>query len=453
MQGYIERINSFLNGVVWGPVMLAVLLGIGLYFSVRTGFFQVRRFGYMLRHTVGGLFGGKNKSSKAGISPFQAVSTALAGTLGTGNIVGVSTAIISGGPGAIFWMWVSAVLGMMTKYAEVFLAIKFRRKNKRGEYVGGPMYYIEDGLKLKPLAVLFALFCICASFGIGNMTQSNSVSAALYESFNVSSAVTGVVLALFAAAVIIGGIKRIGKFAEKLVPLMSVIYILFALIVLVINHDKIIPAFRTIFDYAFNPASIAGGNAGYLVSVGIKYGVSRGVFSNEAGLGSAPIAHAAVETDSPVRQGLWGMFEVFFDTIICCTITALVIITSGDWNKGENGAALTLEAFSKSLGGISQYVISISMVFFAFCTILGWSYYGEKCVEYLFGKKQMVLIYRVIYIAFIVVGATQSLELIWSVADTLNGLMAIPNIAALILLSSVVIKETKKYIKKPLGSH
>lgn len=445
----IQQVNDAVNQFVWGPVMLLVLLGLGIYLSFRTKFFQLTKFGLAMRTTIGSLFHKPKKAKKGGITPFQAVSTALAGTLGTGNIVGVSTAIVSGGPGAVFWMWVSAFFGMITKYAEVVLAIKFRRKNRRGEYVGGPMYYIEDGLHCKPLAMVFAFLCICASFGIGNMTQSNSVSEALESSFHLNKLLIGVALAVFVGMVMLGGVKRIGKITERVVPFMGIFYTLFAILVVFLNRDQLGEAFGLIFRYAFHLKAAAGGGAGYLISTAMRYGVSRGVFSNEAGLGSAPIAHAASDTDSPVKQGMWGIFEVFFDTIVMCTLTTLVILTSGLWDCGATGATLTLAAFSKTLGSGAANIVSISMIFFAFATIIGWSYYGEKCIEYLFKDQRAVKTYRIVYVIFVVVGATTNLTLIWSVSDSLNGLMAIPNIIALIALSSLVIRETKDYCHHP----
>lgn len=442
--GLLEQINNGLNRIVWGPVMLLFLLGIGLYFSVRTGFFQIRYFGRMCRETIGSLFEKKPKS-KQGITPFQAVSTALAGTLGTGNIVGVSTAIVTGGPGAIFWMWVSSILGMMTKYAEVLLAVYYRKKNGKGEYIGGPMYYIQYGMGYKFPAILFALFCVAASFGIGNMTQSNAVSTALECSFGIPTWISGVILAVLVGIVIIGGIKRVGSLAEKLVPLMSFLYLGLAIFVLFFNRSQIPKAFEEIFQYALCPSSILGGSAGYLFMQGIRFGISRGVFSNEAGLGSAPIAHAAANAKSPAQQGMWGMFEVFFDTIVSCTITALVVLTSGDWLSGQNGSTLTLTAFSNVIGDSAQGLISICMVFFAFSSILGWAYYGEKCMEYLFHKKFAIFIYRCVFLGFMIWGAVQNLSLVWSVSDTLNGLMAIPNLIALVWLSPIVFQETKRY--------
>lgn len=442
----VEKINGALNGFVWGPVMIVVLVGIGIYFTVKTRFLQLTKFGLMLKTTVGSAFSKKDKArAKGTITPFQAMTTALAGTIGTGNIAGVATAIVSGGPGAVFWMWVSSFFGMITKYAEVALAIRYREKKENGEYVGGPMYYIQKGLHMKWLAVVFAVFCVLASFGIGNMTQSNSIAEALYSSFGVEKWLSGVVACIIVGLVIIGGITRIAKVTEKFVPVMGIFYVIGAVAVLCINADAVPAAFKLIFTEAFNMQAVGGGIFGYVMMNAIRFGFSRGVFSNEAGLGSAPIAHAAATTDSPVKQGLWGIFEVFFDTIVMCTLTTLVILTSGLWTTGLDGAALTAASFGSTMGSFAQYFISISTVFFAISTIISWSYYGERCIEYLFKRPTCILLYRMCFIFSIVVGATTNLTLVWSIADTLNGFMAIPNLIALIGLSGVVVKMTREH--------
>lgn len=448
---WIEQANQFINGIIWGPVLLILLAGSGLYFSLRTGFFQVRRSGEICRCTLGSLFG-KNKDKtkkkdKNAITPFQAMTTALAGTLGTGNLVGVATAIVLGGPGAVFWMWISAFFGMMTKYAEVLLSIKYRKKGEDGNWRGGPMYYLRDGLGVKWLAGLFAVFCILASFGIGNMAQANSAVGALKSAFGLSPMLTGVIIAVIIAFIVIGGIKRIAQITEKFIPFMAIFYILGALVVLVINAGRLPEAFSLIFEGAFRLEAVGGGAAGYVMVNAFRYGFARGVFSNEAGLGSAPIAHAAADTDSPVRQGMWGIFEVFTDTIVMCTLTTLVILTSGIWDGGLDGIALTSEAFSQTLGDFATYFIGISTVFFAVSTIVSWSYYGERCVEYLFKRKQMILFYRIIFILLIVVGSNISLRAVWDISDTLNGLMAIPNLIGVIGLSGVVVSATKEYVR------
>ncbi|WP_192929587.1 alanine/glycine:cation symporter family protein [Alkaliphilus serpentinus] len=441
----IEKINGTINSYVWGPPMLVLLVGTGIYYSFRTNFLQVRRFGFTMKETLMKIFEKPEASEEGDITPFQALSTALAATIGTGNIAGVATAIALGGPGAIFWMWVSAFFGMLTKFAEVVLAIQYREKNKEGSFVGGPMYYIEKGLGMKWLAVLFSIFGGIAAFGIGNMVQSNSVAAALETTFKIDPLITGIVLAVAAGLVILGGLKRIASVTERLVPIMAVFYIIGALVILLLNISGIPNAFALIFKHAFTPAAAGGGFAGATIMMAMRYGVARGVFSNEAGLGSAPIAHAAAKTDHPVRQGLWGIFEVFADTIVICTLTALTILSTGVWNSGVTGAALTTKAFSTGLPGTwGGIIVSIGILLFAFSTILSWAYYGEKCAEYLLGSN-INKYYRILWLPAIVVGAIGGLELIWHLADTLNGLMAIPNLVGLVLLSGVVFKLTKEF--------
>ncbi|KAF5054627.1 alanine/glycine:cation symporter family protein [Sedimentibacter saalensis] len=441
----IMNINNTINGIVWGPPILVLIVGAGLFLSAKTGFFSIFKLGYILKNTLLKMFSKENKG-EGEVTAFQAVATALAATVGTGNIAGVATAIAAGGPGAVFWMWLAAILGMTTKFAEVVLAVNFREKTEDGRFVGGPMYYITNGLGWKWLAVLFALFGAFAAFGIGNMVQSNSVAAALQSSFNLNPWVTGIVLAVVTALVIIGGIKRIGAFTEKLVPFMAAIYILGGLAIIVINAAKIPAAFALIFSSAFTGKAAVGGFAGATISQAIRFGIARGVFTNEAGLGSAPIAHAAATTDHPVRQGLWGVFEVFADTLVICSITALAIVTSGVWESGATGAALTTSAFEQAIPG-GGYIVSIGIVLFAFSTIVGWEYYGERCAEYLFGPKAN-MIYRIIWIPFVLVGAIGGLEFVWSLADTLNGLMAIPNLIGVLALSGTVFKLTKEFFAK-----
>lgn len=441
----IMNINDTINGIVWGPPILILIVGAGLFLSAKTGFFSIFKLGYILKNTLLKMFSKENKG-EGEVTAFQAVATALAATVGTGNIAGVATAIAAGGPGAVFWMWLAAILGMTTKFAEVVLAVNFREKTEDGRFVGGPMYYITNGLGWKWLAVLFALFGAFAAFGIGNMVQSNSVAAALQSSFNLNPWVTGIVLAVVTALVIIGGIKRIGAFTEKLVPFMAAIYILGGLAIIVVNITKIPAAFALIFSSAFTGKAAIGGFAGATVAQAIRFGIARGVFTNEAGLGSAPIAHAAATTDHPVRQGLWGVFEVFADTLVICTITALAIISSGVWESGATGAALTTAAFEQAIPG-GGYIVSIGIVLFAFSTIVGWEYYGERCAEYLFGPKAN-MVYRIIWIPFVLVGAIGGLEFVWSLADTLNGLMAIPNLIGVLALSGTVFKLTKEFFAK-----
>ncbi len=443
----IAKINGAVNDVVWGPIMLALLIGVGLYLSIRTGFLQFSKFRYMLKNTVLAMFSkNQHMKSKAGVSPFQAVATALAGTIGTGSIAGLATAIVSGGPGAVFWMWISALLGMVTKYAEIVLALRYREKNEEGEWVGGPMYYIQNGLKMKWLAVLFAIFAMCACLGTGNATQSNSIAVALDSTFGVPTWLTGVILTVIAGAVILGGMRRIASVNEKLVPFMAVFYVVCSVVALIVNIDKVPSAFALIFKEAFNFRAATGGVLGYGIMKAMHYGFSRGVFSNEAGLGSAPMAHAASSTNDPVKQGLWGMFEVFFTTVIICTLSAMIILTTGLWDDGVlNGSALSIASFNKILPGVGGVGVTIATVFFALSTILGWAYYGEVSVGYLFNKsRKAILIYRVVYVAFVFVGTVGSLDLIWSISETMNGLMAIPNLIGILGLSKYVVTTTKE---------
>jgi len=443
----LMEINAIINSFVWGPPMLVLFVGTGLYLTIRTGFLSFRKMGYVLKNTLFKMFSKEGKG-EGEVTAFQAVATALAATVGTGNIAGVATAIALGGPGAVFWLWVSGALGMTTKFAEVVLAINYREKTEDGRFVGGPMYYIDKGLKMKWLAYIFAFFGAFAAFGIGNMVQANSVAASLEVTFGISKWVSGVVIAIGAAVVIIGGIKRIGQVTELLVPFMAAFYIIGAVIILIINAGRLPGVLALIFKSAFTGHAAIGGFAGSVMMEAMRRGIARGVFSNEAGLGSAPIAHAAATTDHPVRQGLWGIFEVFVDTIIICTLSGLTILVSGDvWHSGVSGAALSTMAFETSLPGIGGYIVSIGIMLFAFSTILGWAYYGERCAEYLFGSK-VNIIYRVLWIPFIVIGAIGGLNTLWDLADTLNGLMAIPNLIGVLGLSGVVIKLTKEFFEK-----
>lgn len=442
-----ELVNEKLNSVVWGPMMLILMILIGVYFTLRLNFFQIKHFKFMIKETVLSMF--SKGSDKDGISPFKAATTALAGTIGTGNIVGVSTAIVSGGVGAVFWMWVSSFFGMMTKYAEIVLAVHYKQTDKNGTIKGGPMYYIEKGLGLKWLAILFSIFCSIAGFGIGNMTQINSISESINSSFGVDKLVVGGVVAVIVGFVIIGGVNRISNVTAMVVPVFGLIYMLGAIIVICVNIQKVPHAFMQIFYSAFDFKSMSGGVFGYGIKKAIQYGFSRGVFSNEAGLGSAPIAHSQSNAKSEVHQGLWGIFEVFFDTIVMCTLTALVIITTDVIGHGYNGVKLTTLAFSTVFGDSANTIISVSITLFAFATLIGWCFYGEKSVEYIFkGNKKAVLIYRFIYILLIIVGAIMRIDLVWSISDTMNGFMAIPNLIALICLSNKVIKITKDFKNK-----
>ncbi len=447
----LYTINTAVNNVVWGPVMLTLLIGAGLFLSIKTNFMQFRKFGYMMKNTILGMFS-KNQHQKdeSGVSPFQAVATAMAGTIGTGSIAGLATAIVSGGPGAVFWMWISALLGMVTKYAEIVLSLKYREKNEDGKWVGGPMYYIKNGLNIKWLAALFAIFAMLACLGTGNATQSNSIAVALESTMGVNTYITGIVLTVIAIAVILGGMRRIASVNEKLVPLMAVFYVACSVLALFVNIEKIPAAFALIFKEAFNFKAAAGGTAGYGIMLAMHYGFSRGVFSNEAGLGSAPIAHAASSTKSPVQQGFWGMFEVFFTTIVICTLSALVILTTGIWESGTvQGAALSIASFEAIFPNVGGIIVTLSTVFFALSTILGWAYYGEVSIEYLsHNSTTAVWIYRCVYIIFVFLGAVGNLNLIWSISETMNGLMAIPNLIGIIGLSKVIKTVTTDHFKR-----
>ena len=442
----LSEIMSSVNSFVWGPIMLTLLVGTGVYLSIRLGFLQFVQLPRALRLVL--RRSRKTDVGEGDITPFQALTTALAATIGTGNIAGVATAIFLGGPGAIFWMWVCAVFGMATKYAEAVLAVRYRHHLPDGTMQGGPMRYIAEGLGLKWLGWLFALMGSIAAFGIGSMVQSNSVALALKETWNVPQALTGVVLAVLTGIVIIGGIRRIGKVTEKLVPVMGIVYVLGALLILVVNAPKVPGAFALIFQYAFSPASAAGGFAGAAVSAAIRFGVARGVFSNEAGLGSAPIAHAAARTNSPVRQGMIAMTGVFFDTIIVCTMTALVILSTGAWTSGETSSALTYLAFQQGLPGPGGLIVTLGIAVFAYSTMIGWAYYGEECIEYIFGLKARTP-YRYIFCLVVALGAFQKVGFVWDFSDTMNGAMAIPNLIGLLGLSGVVAKVTREAFTDP----
>lgn len=454
----IVKINDILNSFAWGPVMLLLLVGTGVYISVRTGFLQVRRIGYIFKHTIGTLFKKSDKEHGNNLSPFQAVSTALAGTVGTGNIAGVTGAIFVGGPGAVFWMWVSAFFGACTKFAEIALSVKYRETDENGVHHGGPMYYIQNGLgaKWKWLAMLFALMGGLACFGAGNIAQSSEIAGAMNNLFGMDPLVTGILLAIVVAIVTIGGVKRIGQFTSYLVPIMSAFYVLAGLGIIVLRFTEIPATLALIVKSAFSLKSVGGGVFGYAIMVAIKQGVARGVFSNEAGLGTAPIAHAATSNEEPCEQAIWGVFEVFFDTMVICTITALAVVMSGilDLPGGldayaSKGAA-AVAAFNAILPGtLGGTIIQISLLFFALSTILGWSYYGETCWGYLFhGNKVAVMIFKIAFVLVCVVGAVGSGTLMWDISDTLNGLMAIPNLIALLPLSGVVVKLAKDYFAK-----
>lgn len=445
---YVEKINNIINSIVWGPPMLILITIVGLQFSLRLKFFQITHAKLWLKQTFGTIFNFKKlKGKKNEITSFQAVSTALASAIGTGNVVGVATAITLGGPGAVFWMWIAAFLGMMTIFAENILGIKYRKIGQKGENIGGPMYYIEKGLGQRWLACFFAFACILASFGMGNMTQANSIAISLKKSFKFSPAITGIVIALLISFIIFGGITRISKVSEKIVPFMALFYILGGLIVIFSHITNLPKAIFNIISGAFNFKAVSGGTGGFVVANAIKYGISRGVFSNEAGLGSSPIVHSASNETEPVVQGMWGIFQVFVDTILVCSVTALCILTSGVLPEDKDGALLSVQAFSSTFGNFGEIFVTISITLFAFATIIGWSYYGERCVEYLFGKKNL-LVYKAVYILFTLFGSVMKLDLVWNISDTFNGLMAVPNLIALIFLSGQVVKETKRYLNK-----
>lgn len=454
----VEKINSAVNSFAWGPVMLLLLVGTGVYLTVKTNWLQVTHFGRIMKATVGSLFRKDNKGTKSdgkNISAFQAVSTALAGTVGTGNISGVTGAIFAGGPGAVFWMWIAAFFGMVTKYAEIVLAMKYRVRDQDGLYHGGPMYYIENGIgkNWKWLAVVFCLLGAFASFGIGNIAQGNEIAGSLYDLFGLPKLWGGILLAIIVALVTIGGIQRISKVTSILVPFMSVFYVLAGIVLIILRIGDIPAVFGKIFSQAFSFRSVGGGLFGYTIMMAMKQGFARGVFSNEAGLGSAPIAHAASSTEEPCEQAIWGVFEVFIDTIIICSITAFAVLLSGITEAEGGLSAFTSKgsaaaaAFNSILPGVvGGKVIQISLLFFALSTILSWAYYGENCWRYLSNNNSTVLlIYKLVFIVICVVGAVGSGTLMWDIADTLNGLMAIPNLIALLLLSKVVAKTTKDY--------
>jgi AGCS family alanine or glycine:cation symporter len=445
----ITALVSSLNGLVWGPAMLALILGVGLYLQVGLRAMPIRQLGRGFALLVKGRKPTADEQKAGEVSAFNALMTALSATIGTGNIAGVATAVFLGGPGALFWMWCTALVGMATKYAEAVLAVRYREVDELGNHVGGPMYYIRNGLgpKWRWLAVLFAVFGMLAGFGIGNTVQSNSVADVLESTFSIPPAATGLVLMVLTGAVLLGGIRRIGAVAGRLVPFMAVAYVSMALVVLFVNAEAIPAALGLVFTHAFTPIAAEGGFAGAAVWAAIRFGVARGIFSNEAGLGSAPIAHAAAQTKDPVRQGMIAMLGTFIDTIVICTMTGLVIITSGAWTNGVNGAELTSTAFATALPAIGAEVVAVSLAVFAFTTILGWSFYGEKCAEYLFGVRAITP-FRVLWILGVMVGTLVHLDFAWLLADTLNALMALPNLVALVLLSPTVFLLTREYLAR-----
>jgi AGCS family alanine or glycine:cation symporter len=463
----ITTVNNAVNGVVWGPIGLALLFVAGVVMTGCTGFFQFTHFRHWMKNTIGAIFTDRGvtahtaKEDRA-ISQFQSLCTALAATIGTGNIVGIATAIISGGPGAIFWMWVMAILGMMTNYSENVLGIYYRRKNERGEWSGGAMYYLVDGLGAKKgcktlgrvLAVLFSCFCILASFGIGNMSQINSIAGNMKAAFGVPSWATGLALVILSAAVIVGGLKSVAAVTEKIVPFMAVLYILGALVVVGVHGAMVPAAFAAIFKGAFGLRAAGGGVLGYGINRAITFGFKRGAFSNEAGLGSSVMVHSSSNVKEPVQQGMWGVFEVFADTIVVCTLTALAMLCSGlvDLDTGAMltdaaGSALAGEAFATVFGGFGPKFIAVSILLFAYSTVLGWSHYGTKAFEYLFGTKATVG-YKVFFVLLVMAGATMELDLAWDLSDTFNGLMMIPNLIGVLALAGTVKQITRNYLDR-----
>ncbi len=445
MTDLITTINTW----AWGPLMLALLLGTGLYLSLGLRFMTVRKIPAGLRL----LLQGRKGKGEGDISPFSALMTSLSATIGTGNIAGVATAIALGGPGALFWMWVTALVGLATKYAEAVCAVKFREQDEQGNYSGGPMYYIKNGLHKRWhwLGVAFAIFGSLAGFGIANTVQSNSVSQVLHDSFSVPPLATGLVLMVLVGAVILGGIKRISSVASWLVPIMALSYILMSLVVILVNMEAVPGALVTIVTSAFTPTAATGGFAGATVWAALRFGVARGIFSNEAGLGSAPIAHAAARTDQPVQQGMIAMLGTFIDTLIVCTMTGLVIVIMDVWPSGVSGASLTTMAFANAFPG-GEYIVTLGLCLFAFTTMIGWSFYGERCVVFLFGTRA-ILPFRVAWVLAIPVGTVVELNMVWLIADTLNAFMAIPNLIALILLGPLVFRLTREYFENIFIGH
>lgn len=439
-------LNEHLNEIVWGKWMILFLLGTGGWLMVRCRFLPFSHAGLIFRKTIGSLMGRKEKAS--GITSFQAVSTALAGTLGVGSVIGVATALAIGGPGALVWMWISACFGMMTKYAEVVLAIYFRERQNDGSYLGGPMVTLEYGCHMRILGVVFALFCLIASFGIGNITPVNTITMSLRSYIDLPPFIIGGIIAVLIGFVMLGSAKRIMKFNEIAVPLISFVYVIACVYLILLHVDRLLPALQEVFRDAFTFASAGGGIGGFMITKAIHYGISRGVFSNEAGMGSSPISHAAVKQVDPVEQGFWGIFEVFFDTIVVCTLTALVLLTSNLMGEGMNGIALTVACFEQGFGKIGGILFAFSIIAFAIPSILGWYYYAQECIRYLFHSSWVLVLYQCLFLGLLVIGAAMDLHYVWEIADTLNGLMSIPNLISLVILQGIVVKCTKEYIHK-----
>lgn len=463
----IEIVNNAINGFVWGLPMLILLVGTGILMTCLTKFFQITHFRHWVKNTVGGIFKDSHVTAHTHkedtqISQFQSLCTALAATIGTGNIAGVAAAIASGGPGAIFWMWIVAFFGMMTNFSENVLGIYYRRRNERNEWCGGAMYYLHDGLGSKPgcknigafLAILFSVFCVGASFGIGNMGQVNSIAVNIKSAFGIPSIITGIFLMILGGLVIVGGLKRIAAVTEKLVPFMAIIYMICAIIVCIVHVNQFSAVFTSIIKGAFGMRAVGGGIVGSGVAMAVQWGMKRGVFSNEAGLGSSVMVHSSSNVREPVVQGMWGIFEVFADTIIVCTVTAFAVLSSGLVNletgvviSDQVSTALVAEAFSTVFGKFGSAFIAIAILLFAFSTTLGWSQYGSKGFEYLFGRKN-IKFYQIVFVLFIVIGATMDLSLAWDISDTLNGMMAIPNLIGVLTLSGTVMKITNNYVQR-----
>ncbi|MFC1652567.1 alanine/glycine:cation symporter family protein [Planctomycetota bacterium] len=457
MMDFIHWTNS---NILWGVPMLVLIVGTGIFITLRTRFIQIRKFRQAVREVVGKAFA--PGAARGELSPFQALTTAIASTVGVGNIAGVATAIAMGGPGAIFWMWVTGFLGMAVNYAEVTLGVHYRHTFPEGETAGGPMYYVKKGFAEhgkvlgaigSALAILFSICGALAAFGIGNMVQANTLADIFKTTFSVAvpPAVTGVILVVLTGAVILGGIRRIGKVAEKVVPFMAIFYFVGGVIIILLNIKDVPAAFALILKSAFNPTAAVGGFAGAGIKQAMRWGVARGVFSNEAGLGSTPIAHSTARVNHPVEQGVWGLVEVFVDTFIVCTVTALVIITTGVWESGVNGAPLTIMAFEAGLSKMGSIIVTVGIILFAYTTIIVWEYYGEKCAQFLFGTR-INLPYRLMWLVLIMVGSLRSLDEVWAIADMLNAMMAIPNLIALVGLSGVVMTLSKDFFEKKTGA-
>lgn len=437
----IEKLVATLSGIVWGPIMLTLLVGTGLYLTILLKGMQFRVLPHALR-----LIFSNHKDDEGDISQFAALMTALAATVGIGNIVGVATAITLGGPGAVFWMWVTGLVGMATKYSEAVLAVKYREKGEHGMR-GGPMYYLSKGAGLPWLGTLFAIFTVCAAFGIGNMTQGNATAEIFAKTFQTPTYMTGIVLTVLTGAVIIGGIKSIGKFTSFVVPFMIATYVACCVWVLAVNASEIPHAFGLIFYHAFNPSAASGGFVGATIAAAMRFGIARGVFSNESGLGSAPIAAAAARTNDPVKQALVSMTQTFIDTLVICTMTALVILTATSWTAGVSAGELTSASIGETLGMTGRYIVAIATAFFAFSTLIGWSYYGEKAIEFLFGGDA-IKFFRILFTVVVMIGAITSLNFVWNFSDLMNGLMAIPNLIGLLLLSKIIKQETTRYFSE-----